>query len=528
MWERIREEIEKTSKNAQQYIDILEKINNVSSRVKFASDYLSQLQQIQQEAQRLADHGFFSVGGGFADKGLADDLTEYEAAMNKLIKEYGSLEKADEHFRGRTKSGGDIKFTNSWGDYINAINEAHAELNNFSDALDKANIGKILGEGTNEEQLANLREFTSIIRDNFLATESGQKISSEGRALLNKQLDEWVAKQGVANGLLETEYAQIEANRTAWEIFFSQLNKKDKETIDYLVSTNQTGSKEFKEIWDKAANSMKESAITSYNAIQDQIAALRNTPNIVINVVYRVTKEQLDEQQQKFKEDFLTPKGQGPLSAENYLKKVQELTTKYGRFQKKKEENNVEWEKRLGETYRNNESSLKRLNAQLKNSANLSDVDRKAKERERDAFIAENKVLDEIKTKQNFIYEIDKKNGRGRKGGNRKPEDVVAEALKQELQLIREMQSNYDKLRKSGVSNMDAIDIASKGYEATIIRINKVLTKFGIDKFNAANFAGKDVRSLLQSLEEQRKALLASGKVKTSSLKDLDVPLIKS
>ena len=74
---------------------------------------------------------------------------------------------------------------------------------------------------------------------------------------------------------------------------------------------------------------------------------------------------------------------------------------------------------------------------------------------------------------------------------------------------------------------MDAIDIASKGYEATIIRINKVLSKFGIDKFNAANFAGKDVRSLLQSLEEQRKALLASGKVKTSSLQALDVEIQK-
>lgn len=522
MWERIREEIEKTSKNAQQYIDILEKINNVSSRVKFASDYLSQLQQIQQEAQRLADHGFFSVGGGFADKGLADDLTEYEAAMNKLVKKYGSLEKADEHFRGRTKSGGDIKFTNSWGDYINAINAAHAELNNFSDALDKANIGKILGEGTNEEQLANLREFTNIIRDNFLATESGQKISSEGRALLNKQLDEWVAKQGVANSLLETEYAQIEANRTAWEIFFSQLNKKDKETIDYLVSTNQTGSEEFKEIWDKAANSMKESAITSYNAIQDQIASLRNTPDIVINVVYRKTKEKLDAQQEQYEKDFLTPVGKGVLSPDKYFEERKKLVVKYGRFQKKEGENNVEWEKRLGETYRDNESSLKRLNAQLKNSANLSDVDRKAKERERDALIAENKVLDKIKTKQNFNYEKDKKNGRGRKD-----EDIVAEALKQELQLIKEMQSNYDKLRKSGVSNMDAIDIASKGYEATIIRINQVLSKFGIDKFNAANFAGKDVRSLLQSLEEQRKALLASDKVKTSSLQALDVEIQK-
>lgn len=103
----------------------------------------------------------------------------------------------------------------------------------------------------------------------------------------------------------------------------------------------------------------------------------------------------------------------------------------------------------------------------------------------------------------------------------------VSEALKDEIRLINEMRSNYDKLRKAGVSNMDAIDLASRGYEATIIRINQVLSKFGIDKFNAANFAGKDVRSLLQTLEEQRQALLASGKVKTSSLQALDVEIQK-
>ena len=50
-----------------------------------------------------------------------------------------------------------------------------------------------------------------------------------------------------------------------------------------------------------------------------------------------------------------------------------------------------------------------------------------------------------------------------KKGGRKNEKDVVAEALKQELQLIHEMQSNYDKLRKSGVSNIDAIDIASRG-----------------------------------------------------------------
>ena len=523
MWERIREEIEKASKSAQTYLHILDNIGDVSKRISAGREVLEQIQEINKEAKSLAERGLFDVGGGFANDSLAKDLKEYDESFNKLIKEYGSLKDAAKDAASETAEAGFGISFHSWWNYLDILKEAERELGNFTSVLDKANLSKIMGDGTPESQIANIREFTSIIRDNFLATEQGQKVSANGRALLNHQLDEWIAKQGIANGLINSERATIEANRTAWETFFDQLNKKDKERLDYMVETNQTGSEDFRKIWDKATKAMSENANASYLQIQDQIANLRNTPDIVINVVYRETKEKLDAQQEQYQKDFLTPVGYGVLSSDKYFEERKKLVEKYGRFQKKEGENNVEWEKRLGEEYRNNNESIKRLNAQLADSANLSKVDREEKEKELQTLNDQNKVLDEIKTKQNFNYEKDKKD----KKGGRKDEDVVAEALKQELQLIREMQSNYDKLRKSGVSNMDAIDLASKGYEATIIRINQVLSKFGIDKFNAANFAGKDVRSLLQSLEEQRKALLASGKVKTSSLQALDVEIQK-
>ena len=521
MWERLREEIEKASKSAQTYLQILDNIGDVSKRISAGREVLEQIQEINKEAKSLAERGLFDVGGGFANDSLAKDLKEYDESFNKLIKDYGSLKDAAKDAASETASAGEGISFHSWWNYLDVLKEAERELGNFSSVLDKANLSKIMGDGTPETQIANIREFTSIIRDNFLATEQGQKVSANGRALLNHQLDEWIAKQGIANGLINSERATIEANRTAWETFFDQLNKKDKERIDYMVETNQTGSEDFRKIWDKATKAMSENANASYLQIQDQIANLRNTPDIVINVVYRETKEKLDAQQEQYQKDFLTPAGEGVLSPDKYFEERKKLVEKYGRFQKKEGENNVEWEKRLGEEYRNNNENIKKLNAQLVNSANLSEVDREAKEKELQTLKDQNKVLSEIKDKQNFDY------SKKTKGGNRKPEDVVAEALKQELQLIREMQSNYDKLRKSGVSNMDAIDLASKGYEATIIRINQVLSKFGIDKFNAANFAGKDVRSLLQSLEQQRKALLASGKVKTSSLQALDVEIQK-
>ena len=106
-------------------------------------------------------------------------------------------------------------------------------------------------------------------------------------------------------------------------------------------------------------------------------------------------------------------------------------------------------------------------------------------------------------------------------------EQDVADALRQELAVIRDIQSNYDKLRKSGVDNMDAINIATQGYADTLYRVNSILKKYGVNKFNAKEFAGKDVHKLLETLQKQRDDLVASGKIKTGSLKDLDVEIQK-
>lgn len=118
------------------------------------------------------------------------------------------------------------------------------------------------------------------------------------------------------------------------------------------------------------------------------------------------------------------------------------------------------------------------------------------------------------------------KNTKSRKN-QRKDEDIVAEALKQELSLIKEIQSNYTKLRKAGVDNTNAINMATQGYELTLERVNNVLSKYGINKFNASDFAGKNVHEILDTLTKQRDALIASGKAKTSSLKDLEVEIKK-
>lgn len=121
----------------------------------------------------------------------------------------------------------------------------------------------------------------------------------------------------------------------------------------------------------------------------------------------------------------------------------------------------------------------------------------------------------------------EKKRQREAAAQQKRDEDAVAKALKDEISLIKEMQGNYDKLRKAGLTNTQALDIATQGYEKTIKGINAQLTKFGITAFDAKDFAGKDVNELLAALKSQLNTLLRSGKVKQESVKTLEVEIQK-
>lgn len=516
MWERVQDEIEKSTKNAKDYLDVLDNISSLSERIRVGERLLSQTQEIEKEIKRLASQGSFNIGGGFANDTAAEDLIEVDKRARTLIQQFKTFGDAEAKL---TKS----TYANVLTELRAAQREAVNETESMISSLDRIDLNKVLTGGDKNEDLAHLREVALIWRDNFLSTEKGQKISTEGLSVINQVLDSWITKQAQANGLIDENRAKIESNRTAWENFFSGLSQSERQTLDYLIETGQTTTDEFKDIWDKASENMKESSYLAYASIQDQIAKLRETPDIVINVVYRQEEKALNDQQKRFKERWLTPQGETIKTADNYFQESKELNEKYGRFMIKQDEDNVEWEKRLGETYRDNDEKIKSLNKQLENRSELNKVDREQKEHELKLLNDEQGVLREIRDDQNFNYEKEKKG----KNAQKKAEDEVANALQKEIQLINEMRGNYDKLRKSGVSNMEAIDLASQGYEDTILRINNILGKYGINKFNASNFTGKDVRTLLNNLESQRKTLLASGKVKLASLQSLDVEIKK-
>ena len=524
IWERLKEEIEKTTKNASQYVKILEAIEDIPTRVKAGEGILEQAKVIESEVKRLSEREFITLGGGIGDDSLTKDLKEYDESINLLIKDYGSLEAAYKDYKDSV-----IGF--NWLDYVGDQREAIKELQNLGKELDNVNITRVMGTGDMESRLANIREFASVVRDNILATEEGQKIGAEGRALLNKFLDEWITKQGVANNLIkqqtffEKEYtaeeiADVEKRRSAWETFFEQLNSKDKERLKYLVETGQISGDEFKAIWEKAAKNMQESAATSYKTIQEQIADLRKTAPIVISVVYKADTSNLDKKGQQFVKDFLTPdniyKNDGsPILADAYQAEVSRLTEIYGRFKPKEGESNVEWEARLGKEYKSEKENVERLTSQI----SKLNAEKKAG-KDIDQSVIDTAELEKKQAEQSVkaIKEISDARGFDlRKTSEIKKEQKAAEtelakALKEEIQLIDKVRSAYKSLADEGYNRKDAISLATEGLEESVTNINNVLSKYGL-KFDVTKFAGiTNPREIVDMLQEQVNRLVNTAK----------------
>lgn len=136
-------------------------------------------------------------------------------------------------------------------------------------------------------------------------------------------------------------------------------------------------------------------------------------------------------------------------------------------------------------------------------------------------------IKDEISLRKQALDLYHQSYAKEKKTKSSSQKDELGEALKQEISLIKDMQSNYEKLRKAGVGDFEAIELAARGYEATLERVNLVLSKYGIDKFNANQFAGKNVKELLEFLVKQREILSQNPKVKTSAIEALDVEIQK-
>ena len=483
-WESLKGQIEQSAISANGLISELLTIDDINERVRVGFDYAERIQKAQAALQDLKDDSIevnTDVGWfGMLGEGLVSDLKDYA----DYIEKYSEIAR-------NSQMAGDV--ASEWMHQVGVVKGARQE---FLEELDDTaeSINNFI-RAYNITDPLQINEILERVRSQIKA--KNPEIKGEVAKIFDISLDQKMAE--LTNGA-------VDRNASLWNMFMERLKHNSSSAFqdinDDWIKNNEALSSEQQAAVDANLQYFKDSMPYAYQAVSEMVA---DASKLKIHIGIAFNVQQLSDFQKEVKQRIGS--GAGVLDFGG------------GAFLPTNNDNLSSWVK-------TQQQAIKSLGEENKKYA-LDDTQwSKEKIAANDREIQQRKNLLDL-FHQQYAEEKKVSKGGNRKGGNRKHEDVVAEALKQELQLIREMQSNYDKLRKSGVSNMDAIDLASKGYEATIIRINQVLSKFGIDKFNAANFAGKDVRSLLQSLEEQRQALLASGKVKTSSLQALDVEIQK-
>lgn len=103
-------------------------------------------------------------------------------------------------------------------------------------------------------------------------------------------------------------------------------------------------------------------------------------------------------------------------------------------------------------------------------------------------------------------------------------ETELQKALKDELQLLDKVRSQYKKLTDAGVDGTTALNMVTNQFTNSIQRINNILGRNGLPLFNIKAFAGTDnPNAVLEMLKKQLDAAKVAKNIKPEEIKELEV-----
>ena len=502
VWLSIKEELENSALSAKFFMSELNSIGDIADRVSTAFDIARRIEEAQLALTKIDETALKvnnDIAWGALGEGLAEDLEDYK----ERIEEFKEI---DKEFKR------DFSLMN-WGSNIKGeMDEATSEIEKFA-----ANATYVIERALGPEAMSDSIKVTEAIeRIKQEMKLKHPEISGAAEVLFDLKLDKIFAKQ--FNGVYKE-------STSLWDMLMQEIKSKHSSAFqdisDEIYEDQHDWTNEQKVAIAESIEYMRDNIPTEFHSILDEMVRDLNSRDFTIHIGYTFGIKELDALQKDFQRTFIS--GSGVLTEDAKRK----LNQKYGRYNKKDDENTLEWQKRLSDEYNKQNELLTQKDQIIKTTT--GDVKASAVN-EKEELKESLDVLEEIRKHEGFDFS--KKGKKTTKGGKKsgKQEDLLSKALKDELSIIKEMRSNYDKLRKSGVDAITALQIASSGYEGTINRINSILGKHGISPFNAKDFVGKDAtdpNTLLAMLVKQRDALLKDKSVKTSSLKDLDIEIQK-
>ena len=232
-----------------------------------------------------------------------------------------------------------------------------------------------------------------------------------------------------------------------------------------------------------ALKTLRKSAPDFYNEVSNMI---KNAPDFKIRIGLAFNVNQLGDLQKDYMNRLQQQVGM-------FSKDYNKLSV----YQPSGSEDISEWKQRMQQAFSKNNGEINDLSGKPSEISKRNVKDLKEKNR----LIAEALSLFGLSSESD--KELAKQN-RQRDAEFKKQVSAEAQAIKNEIDLIDKLSSNYDKLTKAGMSNAEAVKFLSKEYVNSIGNIDKVLGKFGIPKFDIKQFVGSDASGQLNYLENLR------------------------
>ena len=485
LWENLREEIEKTSAAAQYFVAKLLAIQDVQQRNEAAINYLKTIRDTADAMKGLADQDLMTTDTGpwgAAGEGLISDLKDYESEIKKY-KDIAS------------------QMTNtSIADFWNVPALKNSRIEAESE-IDKS--AKLIEKTLNEQGI-----FLDKNRDKFI-----EGLGQIKQQILKAHPEIQGAMLDLFNQRLDFNFSSHEA---AWDKFMQVLKN--------------TSANSFSDMTTDALNQW-----TGYNAksndkmnqgIKSALEIIRKSSPEFYSEVYKIIQNAPD-----FKLRIGLSFGVNPLAdlQKDYMDRVQSqigmVSKDYNKLLQYKpsgDEDLSAWAKTQQAAIKKNTDEIDVRSKKITPIAQKEITDLKEENRLR----TESLKLFGLNAKSDADINKDRNKYNA---AQKKALSEEAQAIKNEIDLIDKLSSNYNKLTKAGMSSTDAISLLNNEYKNSISAINSVLGKYKLPDFNVKEFAGKDVSGQLDYLEKLRNAMKTKGldKLKPDAFKEVSVQIQK-
>ena len=192
-------------------------------------------------------------------------------------------------------------------------------------------------------------------------------------------------------------------------------------------------------------------------------------------------------------------------------------TRLYKDLNKKEGEETLQWNKRLNDLYNDDLANIKKQDEIMGKITDKESVRYKQAKETKEYYTQQVNAIKEVAEYEGFTLEEKKKKG-GRKG-----KDEILDALKNEIELIKKAQSEYETLTKKGSSSADALASAQSKFGKTLTLLNSKLSHWGLPTIDLSKIIKGDPNKTLAFFEKVKKALETKGLSNIERMKAVEV-----